>query len=124
MHYRLPMSFVYFYDTYAISTKMNSLKKNVRNSFQKTSPKSKNRPPENVIQSHNGSINYLEVHIHIKLIPSRQGKMGLISDVQEIALEHQCLSNCGFSTDMDVLSEFFGRPKEDPMSPCLSIMST
>ena len=47
MRYRLPMSSVYFYDTYAISTKMNSLKKNVRNSFQKISDNSKNRPVVN-----------------------------------------------------------------------------
>ena len=58
MHYRLPMSFVYFYDTYAVSTKMNSLKKNVRNSFQKISAKFKNRPAENVIRSQNESVNY------------------------------------------------------------------
>ena len=83
MRYRLPMSFLYFHDTYAISTKMNSLKKNVGNSFQNISAKSKNRPEENVIPPHNESINYSEVYIHIKLIPSRQGKMGLICDVQE-----------------------------------------
>ena len=64
MSYRLPMSFVYFYDTYAISTKMNSLKNNVINSLQKNSAQSKDRRAENVIPSHNESVNFLEVHIH------------------------------------------------------------
>ena len=46
--------------------------------------------------------------------------MGLICDVQETALEGQCLSNLyGFSTDIDVLSTFLERLKDTFMSPCL-----